>query len=93
MRVWVVAISSVLCSCEATYDDHQAYLGADHDARRAILQRALWRPDLPYSRMLLDNYGFGTRGWDLLPPIPEMNHRTGSPRQRSVLRSTSTAIS
>ncbi len=35
--------------------------------RRALLEAALWQPELPYSRELLDSYGFSDLGWELLP--------------------------
>ncbi len=42
----------------------------DADARRDALEAALWQPALPYSASLLNNYGFGDYGWDLLPEMP-----------------------
>lgn len=38
--------------------------------RRQVLEDALWRPELPYSKSLLNNYGLVESGWDLLPEMP-----------------------
>ncbi|MFT7580908.1 MAG: mono/diheme cytochrome c family protein [Myxococcota bacterium] len=60
-------------ACDQGDDDAPLPLPAyltDADARRALLESALWRPQLPYSSELLDSYGLGDRGWDLLPPQP-----------------------
>jgi mono/diheme cytochrome c family protein len=43
-----------------------AYL-ADTGARRAALERSLTNPENLYSRIRLNAYGLGTRGWDMLP--------------------------
>lgn len=44
----------------------QDYL-EDRAWRRARLEETLWRPDLPYAKKLLENYGLERGGWDLLP--------------------------
>jgi mono/diheme cytochrome c family protein len=41
----------------------------DAQWRRAELEDSLWMPELPYARKRLSSYGFGDRGWDLLPRI------------------------
>lgn len=41
----------------------------DAQWRRNELEESLWKPELPYARKRLSSYGFGDRGWDLLPPI------------------------
>jgi mono/diheme cytochrome c family protein len=43
-----------------------AYL-SDTAARRAALERSLTNPENLYSRIRMNAYGFGTRGWDMLP--------------------------
>lgn len=48
-------------------NEELSYLSESSAARREILERALWRPDLPYSRKLLDSYALDSEGWDLLP--------------------------
>ena len=68
---WLFYLSAVTvavaCDADLSPDpDVPAYLG-DSATRRQLLEAALWRPDLPYSRELLDSYGLGTSGWDLLP--------------------------
>jgi mono/diheme cytochrome c family protein len=40
------------------------------EARRAALEEALWRPELPYSENLLNNYALEKGGWELLPEMP-----------------------
>lgn len=42
-----------------------------HDAswRRARLEEALWRPELPYARKRLGSYALERGGWDLLPAM------------------------
>ena len=49
----------------------ERYLG-DGAFRRGVLERSLWRPDLPYSRSLLASYALGDAGWDLLSPMTEL---------------------
>ena len=44
----------------------QDYL-EDRAWRRARLEETMWRPDLPYAKKLLENYGLERGGWDLLP--------------------------
>ncbi|MFT7579047.1 MAG: mono/diheme cytochrome c family protein [Myxococcota bacterium] len=69
LLVLALGVLSVACDSAGDSDGTPAsppYLG-DASARRALLEAALWRPELPYSRELLDSYGFGDRGWDLLP--------------------------
>jgi mono/diheme cytochrome c family protein len=39
----------------------------DRAFRRAVLEEALWRPELPYSQSLLSSYALPAGGWDLLP--------------------------
>ncbi len=39
------------------------------ESRRAILEAALWMPELPYPRKLLSAYGLESQGWELLPLI------------------------
>lgn len=52
-------------ACGST--EELSYLSEGSAARRELLERALWRPDLPYSTKLLDSYALDTEGWDLLP--------------------------
>jgi len=67
---WALA-AGVALSCEAAPE-----LGGDAEAdryitdrawRRGVLERALWQPELPYSRGLLANYGLADSGWERLP--------------------------
>lgn len=55
-------------AAEAQSDEAARYLG-DRGFRRATLEAALWRPDLPYSRSLLSGYALPAGGWDLLPAM------------------------
>lgn len=55
----------ILSACAAP-DDQSQYLGDFVEGRRALLERALWRSDLPYSQNLLQNYGLEDQGWELL---------------------------
>lgn len=41
----------------------------DRAWRRARLEETMWRPDLPYAKKLLENYGLERGGWDLLPVL------------------------
>lgn len=41
----------------------------DAEWRRAELEASLWMPELPYASKRLAGYGFGDRGWDLLPTL------------------------
>jgi hypothetical protein len=59
------------CTASSSPDDAAAFLGSASGYRRDLLVSALWRPDLPYSQLLLENYGLGDRGWDLLPLLAE----------------------
>lgn len=53
-------------SREAAPGEATRYL-TDRAWRREVLEDALWRPDLPYSRSLLSAYALPEGGWDLLP--------------------------
>lgn len=65
----VLALGASACVDQADVAGDTAYLGDSAD-RRALLEAALWRPELPYSAELLDSYGLGDSGWDLLPEQP-----------------------
>jgi mono/diheme cytochrome c family protein len=41
----------------------------DRSHRRAVLEAALWQPELPYSKSLLNNYALESGGWELLPEL------------------------
>jgi len=41
----------------------------EHAVRRAALEFAMWRSDLPYSKKLLNSYGHEDSGWALLPEV------------------------
>jgi mono/diheme cytochrome c family protein len=41
----------------------------EHSVRRAALEFAMWRSDLPYSKKLLNSYGHEDSGWELLPEV------------------------
>ncbi len=41
----------------------------DVDSRRAALEYAMWQPELPYSKKLLNHYALDDSGWELLPEV------------------------
>ena len=53
----------------AWMDAHTEDFLNDRAWRRDQLEEALWRPELPYAKKLLDNYGLERGGWDLLPVL------------------------
>lgn len=68
--VLAAALALGACSApgsrEAAPGEATRYLN-DRAWRREVLEDALWRPDLPYSRSLLSAYALPEGGWDLLP--------------------------
>ncbi|MEZ4469131.1 MAG: hypothetical protein R3F60_27340 [bacterium] len=70
MRIYPLLLLAVALGCAPppvdAPGDREAYLH-DREARRAALEAALWRPDLPYSQSLLTSYALPVGGWDLLP--------------------------
>lgn len=72
-RLWsslVITLALTACSApgsrEAAPGEATRYL-TDRAFRREVLEDALWRPELPYSRSLLSAYALPEGGWDLLP--------------------------
>lgn len=69
---FLLAAACVLGACspsggrEAAPGEATRYV-TDRAWRREVLEDALWRPDLPYSRSLLSAYALPEGGWDLLP--------------------------
>jgi mono/diheme cytochrome c family protein len=53
----------------AWMDAHAEDFMGDRAWRRDRLEETLWRPELPYAKKLLDNYGLERGGWDLLPVL------------------------
>lgn len=64
-----IAAFALIAACSG--GESGTYLAESSAGRREMLEHALWRPDLPYSRKLLDNYGLDDRGWDLLPVLDD----------------------
>ena len=56
----------------AWMESHTDDFLSDRAWRRDRLEETLWRPELPYAKKLLDNYGLERGGWDLLPVLDVM---------------------
>ncbi|MFT5432168.1 MAG: hypothetical protein ACI9OJ_002866 [Myxococcota bacterium] len=68
----VLLAGSLLVGCEADVVEPTPI--PERAERRALLEDALWKPELSYSRKLLSAYGYESMGWELLD---EMNERSG----------------
>ncbi|HIN85900.1 MAG TPA: hypothetical protein EYN06_05405, partial [Myxococcales bacterium] len=70
MKLWLTTILLITACSPQLEQAQQADLYMhSREARRDVLEAALWQPELPYSENLLNNYALEKGGWELLPKM------------------------